>query len=185
MKNQNCYVEFKINDYEKFYCLKQVFELFKIAKNNNKPQNDKFWLNNFPKYVLEKFYFLDTDTKPNFETSKITEFNWHFYSFIELLEKNYEIEYVTCEEIDENKGRIEYIPYSYPYGGITGLVTFVNSFDCEPTKIDDGTSLYKIEFLKNGDFNIIDLEDIKKQNSSEKPFNTNKLLKKFINRLKR
>ena len=185
MENKNCYIDFEINNYEKFNSLKKTFELFKIAKNNDEPKDDDFWVNNFPKYALEKFYFLETDIKPNFETSKIGEFTWHFYSLIELLEKNYEIEYISCTEIENNKGRIEYYPYSYPYGGITGIITFVNSFDCKPTKIDDGTSLYKIEFLKSGDFSITDLEDVKKQNSSEKLFDSKKLLMNLVNRLKR
>jgi hypothetical protein len=185
MENQNCYIEFEINDNEKFNSLKKTFELFKIAKNNEEPKDDEFWVNNFPKYALEKFYFLENDIKPNFETSKIGKFTWHFYSLIELLEINYEIEYISCTKIDSNKGRIEYDPYSYPYGGITGLITFINSFECKPIKIDDGTSLYEIEFLKSGDFSITDLEDLKKQKSSEKLFDTKKLLRNFVNRLKK
>ena len=185
MENQNCYIEFEINDYKKFNFLKQTFELLKNAKNNVEPKNDEFWITNFPKYVLEKFYFLETDIKPNFKTSKAKEFTWHFYSLIELLEKNYVIEYISCEEIEKSKGKLEYYPYSYPYGGISGLVTFVNSFECKPTKIDDGTSLYEIQFLKNGDFSITDLEDENKQNSSKKLFDASKLLRKFVERLKR
>jgi hypothetical protein len=184
MENQNCYIEFEIKDYEKFNFLKQTFELFKTAKINGEPQSDQFWINMFPKYVLEKFYFLETDIKPDFETSKNGEYNWHFYSLIELLETNYEIEYVSCVEIEKNKGKIEYNPYSYPYGGIDGLVTFINSFECKPLIIDDGTSLYEIDFLESGDFSITDLEDSEKQNSSSKLFDANNLLRKFVNRLK-
>lgn len=185
MENQNCYIEFEIDDYEKFNYLKHTFELLKAIKNNQEPQSDQFWINKFPKYVLEKFYFLESDLKPSFETSKREKFNWHFYALIELLETNYEIEYVSCIEIEKNKGKMEYSPYSYPYGGIDGLVIFINSFGCKPIKIDDGTSLYEIAFLENGDFSITDLEDEKKQNSSEKLFDASKLLLKFVKRLKR
>ena len=185
MESQNCYIEFKISDYEKFNDLKKVFELFKTAKNNQEPKSEKFWLENFPKYVIEKFCFLKTDLQPNFTTTEKTEFSWYFFGLIDLLEKDYEIEYVSCIEIDKETGRLEYDPYSYPYGGITGLVTFVNSFECKPTKIDDGTSLYEIQFLKNGDFSITDLEDVNKQNSSKKLFDASKLLMNFVERLKR
>ncbi|WP_268846100.1 hypothetical protein [Flavobacterium aestivum] len=185
MKNQNCYIEFEIDDYEKFNHLKKNFELLKIAKNNQEQKGEKFWLDNFPKYVIEKFYFSDTDLKPDFKTAELEEFTWYFFGLIELLERDYEIEYVSCEEIEFRKGRLEYQPYSYPYGGITGLVIFVDSFGCKPIKIDDGISLYEINFLDNGDFSITDLEDIEKQNSSNKLFNSNELLWKFVKRFKR
>lgn len=185
MINQNCYLEFEIGDYGKFNSLRQTFELIKTVKHNEEPQHDAFWLNHFPKYVLEQFYFSDTDLKPDFETAEEGEFVWHFYSLLELLVKNYEIEYVSCTAIENNKGRIEYAPYSYPYGGNDGLVFFVKSFGCKPTKIDDGTSLYSITFLNSGDYSLTDLEDSTKQNSSEKPFNTGNLLRKFANRFKR
>ena len=42
MESQNCYIEFKISDYEKFNDLKKVFELFKTAKNNQEPKSEKF-----------------------------------------------------------------------------------------------------------------------------------------------
>ena len=184
MDNNNCYIEFDILNDDKFYDLKRTFELFKQAKNNGEPKNDKFWLHNFPPYALEKFYFLDTDLKPSFKTAERGEFTWHFYSLIEKLEINYEIEYVSCEKKERDRGRMEYEPYSYPYGGITGLVTFIRSFDCYPVKIDDGTSVYQIDFLPNGDFSITDLLDPERQNSAEKLFNTPTLLRKFVNRLR-
>jgi len=184
MKRQICFIEFRINNLNEFTNLKRVFNLFKAAKNNVQPESDEFWIDNFPKCALEKFYFLETDVKPELETAKKSEFVWHFYSLIELLEKNYEIEYISCEKITDDFGRLEYEPFGYPYGGISGLVTFINSFNCKPLKIDDGTSLYKIDFLNNGDFSITDLKDFSEQNSSVKLFDANLLLRKFINRLR-
>ncbi|MEI9947264.1 MAG: Ig-like domain-containing protein [Chitinophagaceae bacterium] len=79
-----------------------------------------------------------------------------------------------------------------PYGsiivnatsGITGLVTFVASFNCKPNIIDDGTSLYQITFIENGDFTVTDLNDPMRQDSSVKRFNSFDLLRKFANRFK-
>ena len=183
MQNQNCYIEFDIVKEQNFIDLKKVFELIKEAKNTGRPQSDKFWLDTFPEYSLKQFDFLDNDLKPSFPTADKTEFTWHFYSLTSLLQTDYEIEYVDCFKMLDTKGRIEYAPYSYPYGGITGLVTFVASFNCTPTIIDDGTSLYEITFLKSGDFSITDLEDPKRQNSSVKRFNGVYLLRKFWKRL--
>ena len=52
MNNTNCYIEFDIDYTEKYNDLKHAFELLKHAKNNCEPKNDKFWLDNFPKYSL-------------------------------------------------------------------------------------------------------------------------------------
>lgn len=184
MESKHCFIEFEIKSAEKFYALKHIFELIKDAKNRQEPKGDKFWVDFFPKYALEKFFFLDTDAQPSYQTAAKGEFVWHFYSLIELLEINYEIEYVSCFQTEKNKGKITYDPYSYPYGGIDGLVVFVNSFDCKPIMIDDGTSLYEIEFLGNGDYSITDTENSLRQKSSVKRFDATALLYKFARRLK-
>lgn len=177
MDNQNCYIEFDFADYNNFADLQSVFEKFKTAKNCGQPQQDFFWFNSFPDYSLTHFYFIDTDHKPGFQTAKKTEFTWHFYSLIELLQVDYEIEYVECIKLDENKGRLEYSPWSYPYGGVTGLLTLITSFKCRPIKYDDGTGIYKIDHLKNGAFKTIDLTK-KKADTNE-----NSLFTKFFKKL--
>jgi hypothetical protein len=185
MESQNCFVEFEISDFEKFDDLQRIFEIIKVAKNEGKPNEDAFWLSVSPKYFTEKFCFLETDIRPNYNTVTKGEFFWFFYGLIELLTIDYEIEYISCYNKGTHKGRLEYNPYSYPYGGISGLVTFVDSFDCRPVKIDDGTGLYEIDFLANGDFSITDTEDIQRQNSSEKRFDATQLLHRFVKRFKK
>ena len=157
MDNQNCYIEFDFQVDEYFDDLFLVFEHIKTIRNNNQPQEDVFWLKSFPDYSLKHFYFLLTDLRPDFETAQEGEFTWHFYSLIELLQADYDIEYKSCSKVDTNKGRLEYYPWGYPYGGITGLITFVKSFNCTPTIIDDGTGIYKIYHLENGDFSMKDI----------------------------
>jgi hypothetical protein len=170
VENQNCYIEFDIQIDKNFVDLKHTFELIKAAKNNQRPQPDEFWLGHFPEYSLKHFYFVNNDKKPSFQTAEQGKFTWHFYSLIELLQTNYEIEYINCFKLSNSSGRLEYLPFSYPYGGITGLITFISSFNCQPTIIDDGTSLYQITFKENGDFAILDLNDPKGQDSSVKRF---------------
>lgn len=182
MQNQNCFIEFDIQSDQNFADLKHTFDLIKEAKNNRQPQPNEFWLGNFPEYSLKKFYFTESDKKPTFQTAALREFTWHFYSLTTLLDTNYEIEYSDCFKLTDNLGRLEYVPYSYPYGGITGLIVFISSFNCKPTIIDDGTSLYKINFMQNGDFSIVDLTDPQRQDSSVKRFNAFDLLKKFAKR---
>jgi hypothetical protein len=184
MQNQNCFIEFDIKNEQNFIDLNHAFERIKEAKNNDKPQPDDYWLRHFPDYVLRQFYFSKNDKNPTFETAALGEFTWPFYALIELLQVNYEIEYMTCSRLSDKQGRLEYRPFNYPYGGISGLVTFVSSFNCKPTIIDDGTSIYRISFKDNGDFSITDLNDPKQQDSSVERFNGVDLLRKFWNRFK-
>ena len=184
MENRNCYIEFDIQTDKNFVDLRNTFELVKEAKNKEQPKPDEYWLAHFPEYSLKYFYFLSSDIKPPFQTAEEGEFTWHFYSLIELLQTHYAIEYVDCFKLSTNIGRLEYNPVSYPYGGITGLITFISSFNCKPTIIDDGASVYQILFKENGDFSILDLHDPKRQDSSIKKFDGVELLRKFWNRRK-
>jgi hypothetical protein len=184
MKNNNCYIEFGILSDKYFIDLKRTFDLIKEAKNSGRPQSDEFWVRNFPEYSLKQFFFMESDKKPSFQTAQQSEFIWHFYSLTSLLHSDYDIEYVDCFKLSETCGRIEYAPFGYPYGGITGLIVFISSFKCKPTIIDDGTSVYQITFKENGDFAITDLKDPQMQDSSVKRFEGVDLLRKFWNRLK-
>lgn len=169
------YIRFIIQEDKNFEDLKFVFSLLKEAKNKNKPEGDSFWLHNFPDYALEKFSFLDNDLKPGFKTAEANDLVWHFYSLIDLLQINYEIEYINCSKISENEGLLNYNSYSYPYGGIEGLIMFISSFGCHPTIVDDGTGVYKIN---NKDFGV-------KQRSPNKLFGSLVFLHKFVNFKKR
>jgi hypothetical protein len=146
MDNQYCYIEFDFTDERNFEDLKKTFEVIKDSKNNSIERDDQFWIDTFPKYALEKFTFLDSDLKPNFQITKNSDQNWHFYSLIELLSINYEIEYIDLNKTADDKGILIYDAYSYPYGGIGGLIAFVESFDCNPKLYDDGTGIYNYPY---------------------------------------
>jgi hypothetical protein len=142
MENNYCYIEFEFSDSKKFEELKHAFEAIKNSKNNSITKKDGFWLDQFPKYALEKFSFLASDVKPNFETAKETTTTWHFYSLIELLCIQYEVEYIDLEKTSNTTAILTYDAYSYPYGGINGLIFFIESFNCIPKQYDDGTGVY-------------------------------------------
>jgi len=180
----NCFIEFDITESKNFDDLKRIFNILRVVNANSEKKSDDFWLNIFPDYSLSNFSFLDIDVKPDFETADYNKpFIWHFYSLIVLLSKDYSINYENCFKLTERKGRLEYLPWEYPYGGITGLIVFIRSFNCIPKLIDDGTSLYAIDFLDNGDFSITDLNDPKRQNSAIKLFSSTKLLWEFAKRI--
>ena len=160
MDNSNCFIEFDFSEDKNFNDLHAVFGKLKEAKNNEQPQDDEFWLNSFPDYALQYFYFAETDIKPDFDTKKEDEFTWHFYSLIELLQTNIEAEFRECFKINATKGRMEYYPWSYPYGGIDGFLILISSFNCKPTLFDDGTGVYTVELLDNGDYKSTDVTNM-------------------------
>jgi hypothetical protein len=179
MNNPNCYIEFDFSEDKNFSDLLSVFEKVKAAKNNDQPQEESYWLNSFPDYSLKNFIFSETDKKPDFETTKKEdEFAWHFYSLIDLLQTNYDIEYKECIKLNTNKGRLEYYPWGYPYGGMEGLITLVKSFNCRPTFIDDGSGIYRIEIFENGDFMATDLTNREPNTKQKKESLLSKLFKK-------
>ncbi len=179
MQSKNCYIEFEFVKEEYFIDLKKVFELVKEAKRTGEAQSDQFWLKTFPEYSLKHFYFTDSDPKPFFPTSVKRESTWHFYSLTTLLQTDYEIDYVDCHKTSEMNARIEYLPISYPYGGISGLVKFIASFNCKPTLIEDGTGIYKIAFSDNGNLSITAFKNPQQKSSTPKHFNILTLLRKL------
>lgn len=180
----SCFVKFNIPEDKNFNDLKTVFDLIKDAKEFGRPKPDRFWVEKFPDYALKNFSFLDNDEKPEIHNNDENPFTWHFYSLISLLQIDYELTYDDCFKTSKTTGQLNYSTYSYPYGGITDLIIFISSFSCTPTIIDDGTSVYEINFLNNGDFSITDLEDPNRQNSSKKLFDSSLLLQKFAQRFK-
>lgn len=85
MGNQNCYIEFEIAENQKYYYLKRTYEEFGSVRNGENIKDDKYWLDTFPDYAKKKFYFTDSDLKPTFETAKLTDSTWHFYSLTALM----------------------------------------------------------------------------------------------------
>lgn len=157
MDSANCFIEFDFSEDKNFNDLLSVFEKFKEAKNNKQPQEDEFWLNSFPDYALQYYNYSETDIKLN---TNEEDFTWNFDALIELLQTNIEAEYRECFKINITKGRLEYYPWSYPYGGIDGLLTLVRAFNCKPTLFDDGTGVYTIELFDNGDYRSTDVTNM-------------------------
>ncbi len=158
MEAPNCYLEFDFPDETTFYDLKAVFDKFKVSRDTDTERDDQYWLDSFPQYALSRFWFLDTDIKPVYSTAEQSPANWHFYSLVEVLYKDYEIDFVDLRKLRPNTGILEYMPHSYPYGGTGGFIAFLRSFACTPTIVDDGTGLYKIVFNTDGTYDVKDLE---------------------------
>jgi len=149
----NCYVEFEILDEISFNDLARTYKELAEAKNSGRPREDDFWLTTFPDYAIKKFYFIDGDKTPGFSTDEKTENNWHFYALTSLLQTDYDLEYKELKR-SGSTGRLEYYPFGYPYGGVTGLLTFIDAFGCKPTNVDDGTGVYHIDWTGPNKFEL-------------------------------
>lgn len=147
------YIEFIITDEAKFKDMKYVYELIADAKNSGLTKPEEFWLTVFPEYSLKHFYFLGGDVKPKFETASKDIYNWRFSAIINLLQIEFDVELLECKRC-ENIGRIEFSAYGYPYGGITGLIMFLKSFDIKAFETDEGGGLYSVHWISDSHFKL-------------------------------
>lgn len=147
------YIEFTIADEAKFNDMKYVYDLIADAKNSGQTKPEEYWLTVFPEYSLKQFYFLNGDVKPAFATGSKNNDNWHFLAIINHLQIDLDVKLLECKRF-ENKGRIEFSAYGYPYGGITGLTMFLNSFDCKAYKIDEGGGMYSVHWIADSCFKL-------------------------------
>ena len=156
---KNEYIEFEMNDENRFSDLVKLLDLISASKKSGDFKSDKCWLENFPDYTLKNYYFTDSDLKPEFETSDADRETWHFYSMTEHLLENIDIEFLECKNKGNGKARLEFYACGYPYGGITGLTMFLKSFDFKATEIDEGGGVYKVNWKNETEF---ELKEIKK-----------------------
>jgi hypothetical protein len=154
----NCYVEFEILNEISFNDLTRTYKEITDAKNSAQPREDEFWLAAFPDYVIKRFYFIEGDKVPGYKTDKKTKNNWHFYALTSLLQTNYDLEYKELKRTGLT-GRLEYYPFGYPYGGVEGLIIFIEAFGCKPTKIDDGTGVYQVDWITPDKFKLTEINE--------------------------
>lgn len=154
---KNEYIEFEFRDEDKFKDLVRVFRLISDIKKKEENQPDEFWLEEFPDYALEHYYFADTDLKPKFPPADATGGTWHFYTMIEHLVENLDVELLDCKGIGDGKGCLDFYAYAYPYGGITGMTMFLHSFGFNAIRIDEGAGKYNVTWINETDFELKEL----------------------------
>lgn len=184
IKNVNCYIDFEIPSEIIFNDLAKTYKEIADAKNSGRPREDEFWLTTFPGYAVKRFYFEDGDKAPNFKTEGKTENKWHFYSLISLLQVDYDLEYKELKRT-ELGGRLEYDPFGYPYGGVTGLIVFIEAFGCKPTKVDDGTGAYQVDWIAQDNFKLTEINERAKSFEKKRKSKAVELLGNLFKRMTR
>jgi hypothetical protein len=128
-KMGNCYFEFEIDDDDRFKKLQNFFYAIKHDKaEENVIPNDSKWIGYFDEEALLKFWWPTSDELKEYAklwrdtpvnerlTSSKLQHPWDFESMIDAF-ANGEYDFVSCETISEGKGRIEFNPWAWPYGG--------------------------------------------------------------------
>ncbi|URZ07498.1 hypothetical protein [Clostridium felsineum] len=126
---EKCYFEFEINNNDRFSKLQEFFyELKKDKEKDNIISDDSKWISYFEEEVIMKFWWPTSHELKEYETLwKRTPINerftspklqhpWDFESMIDAF-ANGEYDFVSCERISNGKGRIEFNPWAWPYGG--------------------------------------------------------------------
>ncbi|WP_046746163.1 hypothetical protein [Kordia zhangzhouensis] len=157
---KNEYIEFEMNNEDRFNDLTKLLDLISVSKKSGDYKSDKYWLDKFPNYTLKNYYFADSDLTPEIETFETKEETWHFYSMVEHLVENIDIEFLECKKIGNGKARLEFYSCGYPYGGITGLTMFLKSFDFKATEIDEGGGIYKVEWKNEMEFELKEIKTV-------------------------
>ncbi len=158
------FLEFDILDPQKFkdflIVYKQVAEAseeaLKFSAERNMPTDD-FWLAAFPKYAIQQFAFDKEELQPSFSTHPREKGRWYFFSLIQHLTCNLEIEFLPCETINEKTGRLNYYVHAFPYGGTGGLIQWLKSFDCI-TRLNYEGKTYEILWENELEFIYRELE---------------------------
>jgi len=156
---KNEYIEFGFKNEDKFKDLLKVFKLISNSKKSEDYKSDEFWFGQFPDYALRNYYFADSDLKPEFSTADSNGGTWHFYSMIEHLVENLDVELLECKKIENTKGRLDFYAHGYPYGGITGLTMFLKSFDLKAIEIDEGGGVYNVQWTSETEFKLTEIRD--------------------------
>lgn len=148
MEETDFYVEFTVNNAERFKTLQSIFNELKISKDTLLFKEDDFYLNFFDDKA--KAYFRWYSKEENLEWSKKwfatpyeqrwnnsdLERKWDFSSMIAAF-KDGEYELLSCEMISENKARINFDPWAHPYGGTGCMKALVESLGFEVIETED------------------------------------------------
>jgi hypothetical protein len=68
-----------------------------------------------------------------------------------------DVTYIDILLTENNSAKLEFEANGYPYGGPDSLITLIKSFDCLPTKVDDGGGLYEIKWKSKIKYDFIPL----------------------------
>ena len=133
------FVEFAIASEEQFRQLEAVVNALCEAKRANLFPPEDYWLAFFDTKARSSFWF-PTEAEPKDLEQRwhdpSLETPWDFGSMIEAF-KNGEYELLGCCRISDQSARLEFNPYSSPYGGAGCMKALVAAFGHQVTAVSD------------------------------------------------
>lgn len=134
------YFEFIVDYTHRFIMLKKLFYALKDAKNNKTLDcENPNWLDYFDEEAFSHFWWpSEKELKDYWElyysiptpqrfTDERLKTGWGFESMLYAIETG-EYEFLTCELISDNIGRLEFDTWSWPYGSSDAIRTLIESF---------------------------------------------------------
>lgn len=114
-KQWDIYIEFVVDNEEKFNVLKQIFAELKSQKSKNDiDSEDDKW----KKYFSSKFW-IKVDEDPR------------YYEWLVDAYSSGEYEFLTCDYVSEDTAKLICSTWSAPYGGFDPLRELISNFDFE------------------------------------------------------
>jgi hypothetical protein len=133
------HVEFEITDAGRFSRLVTVFDALKRAKETGEWRDDEYWLRFFDESAKTTFWWPTQEELKYWErrwfstpvpqrwTDPSLQTPWLFGSMIEAFETG-EYELLGCRLISPSRGRIEFEPLAWPFGGTDCMKALIESF---------------------------------------------------------
>lgn len=164
-----CFLKFRVTDQERFYMLTQAFETLKhekskylagLAKDDGTLDNShheqtlcklvEVLFDLFDERALAHFWWPSkqecqdywqrwsaTPVPQRFTDPKLKT-PWDFASMVDSF-LNGEYELLSCRLLTSDTGVIEFLPFSFPYGGTGCMKALIEALDLQVIGEDDGT----------------------------------------------
>jgi hypothetical protein len=149
-QRQHCYIDFNVRDEGAFRRLAVVVDEFQRQKETSGIFDATHWLPYFENSERAEFwwpteaeleqwndFWLSTPYPQRYSPTMPTP-PWHFVSMVESVLRG-DFDLIGVQKSHEKRGRLEFYPHGYPYGGTGSLRALVRAFGHEVTGYDDGT----------------------------------------------
>lgn len=136
---ETSFVEFEFADNKRFDMLVAVFDALRAAKKSDSFPSDQYWFAFFDEEALAHFWWPTEQEILEWEQhwkatpvrQRFTDLGlqrpWLFGAMLDAI-RDGEYELVTCAQLSDSRGRLEFVPYGWPYGGAGCMKALIEAF---------------------------------------------------------
>jgi hypothetical protein len=140
------YVEFCVDDEERFVRLKNIYDALRVAKDAGQFEYSEDWLKFLAPDDISRLWWPTEDeleerrriwySTPVALRNQIPRSGWTFESLIGAFNNgDYAIE--NCERLSPRAGRLVFDPWGHPYGGTEPFQGLIEAFGFAVTEVSD------------------------------------------------